>query len=59
MNIIETRRLIDALKAAGKTFEHEIYAAPPGGHMFNRVQSKQSQDSWQKILAFLAKNMGK
>jgi len=27
--------------------------------MFNRVQSKQSQDSWQKILAFLAKNMGK
>jgi len=59
VNIIETRRLIDALKAAGKTFEHEIYAAPPGGHMFNRVQSKQSQDSWQKILAFLAKNMGK
>ncbi len=59
VNIIETRRLIDALKAAGKTFEYEIYAAPPGGHAFNRIQSKQSQDSWQKILAFLAKNMGK
>jgi dipeptidyl aminopeptidase/acylaminoacyl peptidase len=59
VNIIETRRLIDALKAAGKTFEHEIYAAPPGGHAFNRIQSKQSQDSWQKILAFLAKHMGK
>ncbi len=59
VNIIETRRLIDALKAAGKTFEYEIYAAPPGGHAFNRIQSKQSQDSWQKILAFLAKHMGK
>ncbi len=59
VNIIETRRLIDALKAAGKTFEYEIYAAPPGGHAFNRIQSKPSQDSWQKILAFLAKNMGK
>jgi dipeptidyl aminopeptidase/acylaminoacyl peptidase len=59
VNIIETRRLIDALKAAGKTFEYEIYAAPPGGHAFNRIQSKQSQDSWQKILAFIAKNMGK
>jgi dipeptidyl aminopeptidase/acylaminoacyl peptidase len=57
VNIIETRRLIDALKAAGKTFEYEIYASPPGGHMFNRIQSKQSQDSWQKILAFLAKNL--
>ncbi len=59
VNIIETRRLIDALKAAGKTFEYEIYAAPPGGHAFNRIQSKQSQDSWQKILAFLAKHMAK
>ncbi len=59
VDIIETRRLIDALKAAGKTFEYEIYAAPPGGHAFNRIQSKQSQDSWQKILAFLAKHMAK
>lgn len=59
VNILETRRLIDALKAAGKTFEYEIYAAPPGGHAFNRIQSKQSQDSWQKILAFLAKHMAK
>lgn len=59
VNIIETRRFIDALKAAGKPFEYEIYAAPPGGHAFNRIQSRQSQDSWQKILAFLAKHMAK
>jgi len=59
VNIIETRRLIDALKSAGKTFEYEIYPAPPGGHAFNRIQSKQSQDSWQKILAFLAKHLQK
>jgi len=57
VNILETRRLIDALKAAGKQFEHEIYSAPPGGHAFNRIQSKQAQDSWQKILAFLRKHL--
>jgi dipeptidyl aminopeptidase/acylaminoacyl peptidase len=57
VNILETRHLIDALKANGKTFEYEIYSKPPGGHMFNRIQTKQAQDSWNKILAFLEKNL--
>lgn len=57
VNIIETQRLIDALKAAGKQFEYEIYHAPPGGHAFNRIQSKQAEDSWQKILAFLRRHL--
>lgn len=55
VNIIETQHLIDALKAAGKKFEYEIYKNPPGGHMFNRVQTRQAADSWQKIMAFLGR----
>jgi dienelactone hydrolase len=51
VKIIETQRLMDALKAAGKQFEYAIYHAPPGGHAFDRIQSRQAHDSWQKILA--------
>jgi len=55
VRIIEITHLIDALKAAGKKFEYEIYPAPPGGHSFNRINTKTAAESWQKIKAFLAR----
>jgi dienelactone hydrolase len=42
---------------AGKKFEHEIYQDPPGGHSFNRINTKTAADSWQKIKAFLARHL--
>ncbi len=55
VRIIEITHLIDALKAAGKKFEYEIYKDPPGGHSFNRINTKTAAESWQKIKAFLAR----
>jgi hypothetical protein len=31
---------IKALKAAGKSFEHKVYRDAPGGHQFNRLDTK-------------------
>jgi len=55
VHIHEIQHLIDALKAHGKKFEYEIYQDPPGGHSFNRINTKQAADSWAKIKAFLAR----
>lgn len=55
VNILETINLINALKAAGKEFEYEIYKSPPGGHAFNRIDTPQARDSLTKIYKFLDK----
>ncbi len=55
VRINEITHLIDALKAAGKKFEYEIYQAPPGGHSFNRINTKTAAESWSKVKAFLAR----
>lgn len=55
VNILETINLINALKAAGKEFEYEIYKNPPGGHAFNRIDTPQARDSLTKIYKFLDK----
>ncbi len=55
VNILETINLINALKAAGKEFEYEIYKSPPGGHAFNRIDTLQARDSLAKIYKFLDK----
>jgi dipeptidyl aminopeptidase/acylaminoacyl peptidase len=55
VRIIEITHLIDALKAAGKKFEYEIYQAPPGGHSFNRINTKTAADSWGKAKTFLGR----
>jgi dipeptidyl aminopeptidase/acylaminoacyl peptidase len=57
VRINETMHLIDALKAAGKDFEYEIYEDPPGGHSFNRINSATAAESWQKIKAYLAEHL--
>jgi len=54
VNLIEIERLLDALKAAGKTFEHKIYTNPPGAHEFNRIDTRLARESRAEIYKFLA-----
>lgn len=55
VNVLEVRRLIAALQAAGKPFEYKIYENAPGGHAFNRLDTKLARESRREIWAFLAK----
>jgi dipeptidyl aminopeptidase/acylaminoacyl peptidase len=54
---LHTERLIDALKARGKTFEAKIYDRAPGGHGFSQGDSEQARDSIERVFAFLAKHL--
>lgn len=55
VNVLEVKRMIMALKAEGKKFESKIYEDAPGGHMFNRLDTKLARDSREEVYAFLAK----
>lgn len=55
VNVLEVERLIQALKAGGKTgFEYKIYQDAPGGHSFNRLDTKLAKESRREIWRFLA-----
>ncbi len=54
VNVLEVQRLISALKAEGKKFEYKIYENAPGGHHFNRVDTKLARESRAEIYKFLA-----
>jgi hypothetical protein len=47
--------LIQALKSADKKFEYEIYQDMPGGHSFDRLDSKKAREIRVKIYKFLAR----
>ncbi len=55
VNVLEVEHLITALKAAGKQFEYKIYQNAPGGHAFNRLDTKLAKDSRAEVYRFLAK----
>jgi len=55
VNVMEVEHLIDSLKAAGKKFEYKIYQNAPGGHHFNRIDTKLARESRAEVYAFLAK----
>ncbi|WP_257304778.1 alpha/beta hydrolase family protein [Geothrix campi] len=57
VNVVEVEQLINALKAAGKTFESRIYQDAPGGHSFNRIDTTLAQESRKEIYAFLDKHL--
>ena len=59
VNVVEADALVNALKAAGKDFEHRIYQDAPGGHSFNRIDTPFAKESRKEIWAFLEKNLGK
>lgn len=55
VNVLEVEQLIKALKAAGKQFEYKIYENAPGGHVFNRIDTRLAQESRAEIYRFLAR----
>ena len=55
VNVLEVRRLIAALQAAGKKFDYKIYENAPGGHAFNRLDTKLARDSRVEIWGFLGR----
>jgi dipeptidyl aminopeptidase/acylaminoacyl peptidase len=55
VNYLEVEHLIQALKAAGKQFEYEVFQALPGGHSFDRLDTKKAKEIRLKIYQFLAK----
>ena len=54
VQVVEVERLIQALKAEGKKFESKIYDNAPGGHYFNRLDTKAAKESRAEIYRFLA-----
>ena len=54
VNVLEVEHLIKSLKADGKKFEYEIYQAIPGGHSFDRIDTKKANQIRVKIYKFLA-----
>lgn len=55
VNVLEVEHLIAKLKAAGKQFEYKIYQNAPGGHAFNRLDTKLAKDSRAEIYRFLGR----
>ncbi len=54
VNVLEVENMIAALKAAGKKFEYKIYDNAPGGHMFNRIDTRLARESRREVWRFLA-----
>ena len=54
VNVLEVQHLIDSLKAAGKKFDYKIYENAPGGHHFDRTDTKPAKDSRREVYRFLA-----
>ncbi|NWG00088.1 MAG: S9 family peptidase [Thermoanaerobaculaceae bacterium] len=55
VNFIEVEHLIQALKAAGKQFEYEVFKDAPGGHSFDRLDIPTARAARAKIWTFLAR----
>ena len=55
VNVLEVEHLIKALKAENKKFEYEIYKDVPGGHSFDRMDTKIAREIRFKVYAFLAR----
>lgn len=54
VNVLEVEHLIKSLKAAGRKFDYKIYDNAPGGHAFNRIDTKLARESRAEIYRFLA-----
>ncbi|VAX29531.1 Dipeptidyl aminopeptidases/acylaminoacyl-peptidases [hydrothermal vent metagenome] len=55
VNVLEVEHLIKSLKADGKKFEYEIFQDIPGGHSFDRIDTKVGREIRLKIWKFLAR----
>lgn len=57
VNVLEVEHLIKSLKAENKKFEYEIYQEVPGGHSFDRMDTKIANEIRVKIYKFLAEEL--
>lgn len=57
VNVLEVEHLIKSLKADKKIFEYEIFKDIPGGHSFDRIDTKIGREIRLKIWKFLAKEL--
>ncbi len=55
VNVLEVEHLIKSLKAEGKPFDYEIFKDVPGGHSFDRMDTKRAKEIRVKIYAHLSK----
>jgi len=55
VNVLEVEHLIKSLQAAGKPFEHEIFQDVPGGHSFDRMDTRRAKEIRVRIWQFLAR----
>jgi dipeptidyl aminopeptidase/acylaminoacyl peptidase len=55
VHVVEVRNLVAALQAGGRKFEYKIYDAAPGGHHFNRIDTKLARESRDEIYTFLGR----
>lgn len=53
VNVLEVEHLIKSLKAENKDFEYKIYEDVPGGHSFNRMDTKIAREIRLEIYDFL------
>lgn len=51
--IEEVEHLISALKANNKKFEYQIFEEIPGGHHFDRIDTKFAKETRMKMYKFL------
>lgn len=51
----EIQKLITALQAADKQFQCRVYTNAPGGHSFNRLDTRLARESRAEVWRFLAK----
>jgi dipeptidyl aminopeptidase/acylaminoacyl peptidase len=54
---LHTGRLVEALKAHGKSFEYKLYDHAPGGHGFSDGDSPEARDSIDRIFEFLGRHL--
>ncbi len=55
VNVLEVEHLIKSLKAEGKPFDYEIFDALPGGHSFDRMDTKTAKEIRLRIHKHLAR----
>lgn len=54
---LHTGRLLDALKARGKTFESKIYDNAPGGHVFMHGDTPERDDAANRLFEFVGRHL--
>ncbi|MFA7409091.1 MAG: prolyl oligopeptidase family serine peptidase [Bacteroidales bacterium] len=57
VNVLEVEHLIRALKAEGKKFEYKVFDEMPGGHSFDRMDTKAAREIRLDIYKFLARHL--